>query len=89
MTRSSDTVEKTLMADGKFDEVEGIRSEVRSYVEDCAGKAVASPMPDPEAAATGVFADAIEPLGDGHAPWSHWAQGRSGNGAAPMERRAA
>ena len=80
-----------LVADHGFapDEVEGIRSEVRSYVEDCAGKAVASPMPDPEAAATGVFADAFEPLGDGHAPWSHWSQGHSGNGNAPMERRPA
>ncbi|HKG03064.1 MAG TPA: thiamine pyrophosphate-dependent enzyme, partial [Conexibacter sp.] len=80
-----------LVADYGFapDEVDGIRSEVRAYVEDCAGKAVASPMPDPEAAAAGVFADAFEPLGDGHAPWSHWSQDRSGNGSAPMERRAA
>ena len=80
-----------LVADYGFapDEVEGIRSEVRSYVEDCAGKAVALPMPDPEAATAGVFADGFEPLGDGHAPWSHWSRDRSGNGAVPMERRAA
>jgi pyruvate dehydrogenase E1 component alpha subunit len=54
------------------EEVEGIRSEVRAYVEECARKALDAPMPDPERALDGVFADAFEPLGDGRAPWSHW-----------------
>jgi len=55
------------------DEVEAIRSEVRSYVEGCAEQALASPMPDPEEATRGVFADEPTPLGDGQAPWSRWA----------------
>jgi TPP-dependent pyruvate/acetoin dehydrogenase alpha subunit len=76
------------------DEVERIRSEVRSYVEECAGKALASPMPDPDAATAGVFADRVKPLGDGAAPWSHWAEAAAGReeaqpGGAPAgaERR--
>ena len=65
-------------------EVEEIRSEVRDYVEECAAKALDSPMPDPEAATQGVFAERWEPLGDGRAPWS--ARRRDGgatNGSAP------
>jgi hypothetical protein len=31
-------------------------------------------MPDPATATEGVFAEKWEPLGDGKAPWSHWAQ---------------
>ncbi|MGH2982532.1 MAG: thiamine pyrophosphate-dependent enzyme, partial [Solirubrobacterales bacterium] len=60
------------------DEVEEIRTEVRSYVDQCAEKALASPMPEPELALEGVFADHFEALGDGAAPWSRWAA--SGNG---------
>jgi pyruvate dehydrogenase E1 component alpha subunit len=70
-------------------EVEEVRSEVRSYVDECAAKALASPMPDPELAATGVFAEAFEALGDGNAPWSRVAHGSNGNGSAPIESRAA
>jgi TPP-dependent pyruvate/acetoin dehydrogenase alpha subunit len=71
-----DRYAERLVADYGFSsgEVEEIRSEVRDYVEECAGKALESPMPKPEAAVEGVFADAWEPLGDGHAPWSHWSQ---------------
>jgi TPP-dependent pyruvate/acetoin dehydrogenase alpha subunit len=54
------------------DEVAEIRDQVRSYVADCAEKALASPMPDPAIAAEGVFAERWEPLGDGEAPWSRW-----------------
>jgi pyruvate dehydrogenase E1 component alpha subunit len=66
-----------LVADYGFstEDVEEIRSEVRAYVEECAGKALDSPMPDPQRATEGVFADAWEPLGDGRAPWSYWANG--------------
>ena len=61
-----------LVADHGFDadEVERIRSEVKAYVDECAQKALASPMPDPAIATEGVFADDITPLGDGQAPWS-------------------
>ena len=80
-----------LVADYGFtaDEVEEIRSEVRSYVDECAAAAVASPMPDPAIAADGVFAEGFEALGDGHAPWSHASHGHNGNGSAPVEGRAA
>jgi TPP-dependent pyruvate/acetoin dehydrogenase alpha subunit len=54
------------------DEVESIRTEVKAFVEECAQKALESPMPDPDEARNGVFAEAVTPLGDGQAPWSHW-----------------
>jgi TPP-dependent pyruvate/acetoin dehydrogenase alpha subunit len=80
-----------LVADYGFspEEVDGIRSDVHAYVDDCAAKALASAMPDPELADAGVFADVVEPLGDGQAPWSRWSSNSAGNGAAPIERRAA
>jgi TPP-dependent pyruvate/acetoin dehydrogenase alpha subunit len=67
---------KRLVSDYGFseDEVEKIRSEVRAYVERCAEQALGSPMPDPEEAIRGVFAEEWEPLGDGEAPWSYWAE---------------
>jgi hypothetical protein len=54
-------------------------------------KALASPMPEPELAREGVYADAWEPLGDGRSPWSFWERaGGGGNGAAarPQEVKA-
>ena len=51
-----------------------MREQVRSYVADCAEKALASPMPDPAIATEGVFAERWEPLGDGEAPWSRWGE---------------
>jgi TPP-dependent pyruvate/acetoin dehydrogenase alpha subunit len=59
-------------------EVEGIREEVRRYVNECAEQALASPMPEPELALEGVFAEDFEVLGDGEAPWSRWSA--NGNG---------
>jgi pyruvate dehydrogenase E1 component alpha subunit len=56
------------------EEVDAIRAEVKAYVDECAQRALASPMPDPVGAREGVFADGETPLGDGHAPWSYWAQ---------------
>jgi TPP-dependent pyruvate/acetoin dehydrogenase alpha subunit len=56
------------------DEVDQIRAEVKVYVDECAQKALDSPMPDPETAADGVFAESPTPLGDGRAPWSYWAE---------------
>ncbi len=79
-----DRYAERLVADYAFStvDVDGIRSEVRAYVEECAGKALDSPMPDPGLATQGVFADAWEPLGDAKAPWSQWAQnGGTSNGA--------
>ncbi|HEV7771644.1 MAG TPA: thiamine pyrophosphate-dependent dehydrogenase E1 component subunit alpha [Solirubrobacterales bacterium] len=63
-----------LVADFGFAEaeVEEIREGVRSYVAECAEKALASPLPDPAIATEGVFAERWEPLGDGAAPWSRW-----------------
>jgi pyruvate dehydrogenase E1 component alpha subunit len=86
-----DRYAERLVADYGFstDEVEGIRNEVRAYVEECAKKALESPMPDPEGATDGVYADSFEPLGDGNAPWSRWSHNGTGNGAGPVERRAA
>ncbi len=54
-------------------EVEAIRAAVRDLVAECAERALASPMPDPELAGEGVFATRWEALGDGAAPWSGWA----------------
>lgn len=54
-------------------ELDGLHDEVKVYVDECASKALAAPMPDPEGATEGVFADAPTPLGDGAAPWSRWA----------------
>jgi pyruvate dehydrogenase E1 component alpha subunit len=64
------------------DEVDSIRTEVREYVDQCAAKALESPMPEPDEAFAGVFADAWEPLGDGQAPWSQWSAAESTNGRA-------
>jgi TPP-dependent pyruvate/acetoin dehydrogenase alpha subunit len=74
-------------------EVDEIRSSVQAYVDECAERAVASPMPDPEIAMEGVFAESWEPLGDGEAPWSRWTTAKEtpgGNGrpAANGERDA-
>jgi pyruvate dehydrogenase E1 component alpha subunit len=55
-----------------MEEVEGIRADVKAYVDECAQKALASPMPEPDGATAGVFADEATTLGDGQAPWSRW-----------------
>jgi TPP-dependent pyruvate/acetoin dehydrogenase alpha subunit len=54
------------------DELDELRETVRREVEEGARKALESPMPEPESALDGVFADTFEPLGDGEAPWSYW-----------------
>ena len=75
-----DLYSKRLVTDYGFssDEIDEIRSEVSEYMAECAEKALASPMPDPDGARDGVFAEAWEPLGDGQAPWSRW-QGENGH----------
>ncbi len=63
------------------DEVGSIVEAARTEVEECAATALASPLPDPEQAFEGVFAEAWRPLGDGEAPWSRWSDaGANGNG---------
>jgi pyruvate dehydrogenase E1 component alpha subunit len=63
-----------LSADHGFgeDEIEALRAAVKAEVDEGARLALAQPMPDPETAADGVFADEWEPLGDGNAPWTRW-----------------
>jgi len=73
-------------------EVDRIRESSAAYVDECAERAVASPLPDPALATDGVFAECWEPLGDGEAPWSRWsateAQGESnGNGRHSSDGR--
>jgi pyruvate dehydrogenase E1 component alpha subunit len=58
--------------DAQPDEVKALRASVRAQVDECARKAMESPLPDPGEAAEGVFAESFEPLGDGQAPWSRW-----------------
>jgi pyruvate dehydrogenase E1 component alpha subunit len=81
-----DLYSKRLVADYGFgqDEVDAIGAEVKDYIAECAEKALASPMPDPETATQGVFADEWHGLGDGKAPWSRWQDGtdHSHNGHA-------
>jgi len=55
-------------------EVEAIRAEVHEYVDQCARRALESPLPEPELATEGVFAKTFAPLGDGRAPWSRWSR---------------
>jgi len=63
-----ETYEQKLSAD----EVESVRASVREELERETEWALAQPMPDPDSAGDGVFADDVTPLGDGHAPWSRW-----------------
>ena len=56
-------------------ELDRVAADVRTYVDECARTALDSPMPDPELATEGVFADSWRPLGDGKAPWSAWSDG--------------
>ncbi|HEU4656271.1 MAG TPA: thiamine pyrophosphate-dependent dehydrogenase E1 component subunit alpha [Capillimicrobium sp.] len=55
-------------------DVDGLRAEVDAAVAAGVEEALAMPMPDPATATDGVFADEAVPLGDGHAPWSGWAE---------------
>ena len=77
------------------DELDSIRERCKREVAEAAETALASPMPDPELALDGVFAERFEPLGDGQAPWSHWSEtadaGGNGhrNGHDGREARAA
>jgi TPP-dependent pyruvate/acetoin dehydrogenase alpha subunit len=85
-----DRYERRLAEEHGFsgEELSSIRASVEREVAEGAEKALASPMPDPELGLEGVFADSWEPLGDGRAPWSHWASepaaaGESGGDGRP------
>jgi pyruvate dehydrogenase E1 component alpha subunit len=82
-----DRYERQLADDHGFsaDELGEIRAGCEREIAEAAEKALASPMPEPEIAAEGVFAERFEPLGDGLAPWSRW----SGADEEADERRAA
>ena len=56
-------------------DLQAVRDEVRATVEAATEEALAMPMPDPASATAGVFCTGEpEPLGDGEAPWSGFAQ---------------
>ncbi len=65
--------EEQLREDG-FD-VDAIHDSVRAELERETAWALAQPMPEPATALEGVFASDDPALGDGRAPWSHWADG--------------
>jgi TPP-dependent pyruvate/acetoin dehydrogenase alpha subunit len=76
------------------EELRAIRESAEREVAEAAEKALAAPMPEPELATEGVFAERWEPLGDGKAPWTRWRDGAgsdgkpaSGNGAAERSTR--
>ncbi len=57
-------------------DVEALQGQISAEIELAAEEALASPMPDPGGAREGVFCDGEpEPLGDGLAPWSGFAEG--------------
>jgi pyruvate dehydrogenase E1 component alpha subunit len=62
------------------EELRAIREDVEREVAEATEKALASPMPEPELATEGVFAERWEPLGDGEAPWTRWREGASSDG---------
>ena len=56
-------------------DVDAIRAAVQAEIDAATEQALAAPMPDPEDVTAGVFASGdAEPLGDGQAPWSGFAQ---------------
>ncbi len=58
-------------------DVEALRAEVQAQIDAATEQALAQPMPDPATATDGVFYDGDQDvvLGDGHAPWSGFAEG--------------
>jgi TPP-dependent pyruvate/acetoin dehydrogenase alpha subunit len=61
-------------------DVEALREGVAAEIEAAAEEALQAPMPDPASATEGVFCEGeAEPLGDGRAPWSGFAE-RAGAG---------
>jgi len=62
-------------------DVDAIRAEVTAAIDAAATEALAGPMPTGDDVLSGVFCEGeAEPLGDGHAPWSGFADGRPADG---------
>ena len=55
-------------------DVEAIHASVRDEIEAGVEEALAMPMPDPQTATHGLFADESQELLDGRAPWSGWSR---------------
>src|SRR3954466_7367348 len=55
-------------------DVEAVHEEVREAIEAGVEEALAMPMPDPQTATHGIFADEAQELMDGQAPYSGWAK---------------
>jgi pyruvate dehydrogenase E1 component alpha subunit len=62
-------------------DVDAVRAEVTAEIDAAATEALAGPMPTADAVLEGVFASEAEPLGDGRAPWSGYAQPSAGGDA--------
>jgi TPP-dependent pyruvate/acetoin dehydrogenase alpha subunit len=73
--------ERRLAEEHGFDsgELRAIRTGAEREVADAAEKALASPMPEPELATDGVFAERWQSLGNGQAPWTPWRGGANGD----------
>ena len=54
-------------------DLDGLRAEVQAEIDAATQTALALPMPDPQTATLGVFADEELHLSDGAAPWSGYA----------------
>jgi TPP-dependent pyruvate/acetoin dehydrogenase alpha subunit len=62
-------------------DVDGVRAAVGEEIEAATTEALAGPMPDPGDVLEGVFCEGeAEPLGDGRAPWSGFADRPAGDG---------
>jgi TPP-dependent pyruvate/acetoin dehydrogenase alpha subunit len=83
--------ERRLTEEYGFDseELRAIRGDAEREVADAAENALASPMPEPERATDGVFAERWEPLGDGEAPWTRWRGAADGGDPAETDGAAA
>src|SRR5215216_5630132 len=57
---------------GEGIDVEAIHASVKEELEREAAWALEQPMPDPDIATAGVFAESEPELGNGQAPWSRW-----------------
>jgi pyruvate dehydrogenase E1 component alpha subunit len=88
--RQRDPIERyqrRLAEDHGFDseELQALREGAEREVAEAAEKALASPMPEPEQATDGVFAERWEPLGDGQAPWTRWRGSANGDAKPTAE----
>ena len=62
-------------------DVDALRAEVTAEIDAAATEALAGPMPVADDVLTGVFCEGeAEPLGDGQAPWSGFAERGAGHG---------